>query len=86
VYFYSRLPSSFIDKVNIFTPELILRGFLICLDTNGAHDDFWGRTASAPYTKKKGVSPVARLGDVRLPHSMHESSLIHFLPCFFKSS
>jgi hypothetical protein len=57
--FYSRLPSSFINKVNIFTPELILRGFLVCLDMNGAHDDFWGRTALAPYTKKKGVSPVA---------------------------
>jgi hypothetical protein len=26
-----------------------------------------GRTTSAPYTKKKGVSPVAQLGDVRLP-------------------
>jgi hypothetical protein len=34
--------------------------------------------ASAPYTKKKGVSPVARLGDVRLPHSAHGSSSIHF--------
>ena len=28
-----------------------------------------GRTASAPYTRKKGVSPVARLGVVRLAHS-----------------
>jgi hypothetical protein len=27
-----------------------------------------GRTASTPYTMKKGVSPVARLGDVWLPH------------------
>jgi hypothetical protein len=43
-----------------------------------------GRTASAPYTMKKGVSPVARLGDVRLPHSAHGSSSIYLLPCFFK--
>jgi hypothetical protein len=39
-----------------------------------------GRTASAPYTMKKGVSPVARQGEVRLPHTAHESSSIHFLP------
>jgi hypothetical protein len=45
-----------------------------------------GRTTSTPYTMKKGVSPVARLGEVRLPHSAHGSSSIHFLPCFFKSS
>jgi hypothetical protein len=45
-----------------------------------------GRMASAPYTKKKGVSPVARLGDIRLPYSAHKSSSIHFLPCFFKPS
>jgi hypothetical protein len=45
-----------------------------------------GRTTSTPYTMKKGVSPVARLGDVRLPYSAHESSSIHFLPCFFKPS
>jgi hypothetical protein len=42
--------------------------------------------ALAPYTKKKGVSLVARLGDVRLPHNAHGSSSIHFLPCFFKPS
>jgi hypothetical protein len=38
-----------------------------------------GSTASAPYTMKKGVSLMARLGDVRLPHSVHGSSSIHFL-------
>jgi hypothetical protein len=31
---------------------------------------------------KKDISPVAQLGDVRLPHSAHESSSIHFMPCF----
>jgi hypothetical protein len=31
--FNSRLPSSFIDKVDILTPELVLCSFVICLDT-----------------------------------------------------
>jgi hypothetical protein len=30
--FNSRLPSSFIDEVDILTPELVLRGFVVCLD------------------------------------------------------
>jgi hypothetical protein len=38
--FNSRLPSSFFDKVDIFALELVLCGFDICLDTEGAHDDF----------------------------------------------
>jgi hypothetical protein len=37
-----------------------------------------GRTASTPYIEKKGVSPVARLGEVRLAHSAHGSSSTHF--------
>jgi hypothetical protein len=35
---------------------------------------------------KKDVSPVARLGDVWMPHSAHGSSSKHFLTCFFKPS
>jgi hypothetical protein len=35
-----------------------------------------GIIASAPYNKKKCVSPVARLEDVRLDHSAHGSSSI----------
>jgi hypothetical protein len=31
--FNSRLSSSFIDKVDILTPELVLCGFVVCLDT-----------------------------------------------------
>jgi hypothetical protein len=31
--FDSILPSSFIDEVDIFTPELVLHSFVICLDT-----------------------------------------------------
>jgi hypothetical protein len=30
--FNSILPSSLIDKVDILTPELVLRGFVVCLD------------------------------------------------------
>jgi hypothetical protein len=47
---------------------------------------FGGRTVSTPYTMKKCVSLMARLGEVWLPHSAHESSSIHFLPCIFKPS
>jgi hypothetical protein len=31
--FYSRLPSSLIDEVDIFTLKLVLRDFIVCLDT-----------------------------------------------------
>jgi hypothetical protein len=31
--FYSRLPSSLIDEVDIFTSELVLHVFVVCLDT-----------------------------------------------------
>jgi hypothetical protein len=31
--FNSSLPSSLIEQVDILTPELVLRGFVICLDT-----------------------------------------------------
>jgi hypothetical protein len=84
--FNSSLPSLLVDQVNILTPELVLRGFIVCLYTQRAHGDFWGKDGLGPYTMKKGVSPVALLGEVRLPHSAHESSSIHFLPCFFKPS
>jgi hypothetical protein len=45
-----------------------------------------GRQASAPYTRKNGVSLVARLGVVRFPHRTEGSSLTQFVPCFFKQS
>jgi hypothetical protein len=31
----SCLPSSFINKVDIITSELVLRGFVVCLNTGG---------------------------------------------------
>jgi hypothetical protein len=30
--FNSNLPSSLVDQVDILTPELVLRGFVVCLD------------------------------------------------------
>jgi hypothetical protein len=46
--FNSRLPSSLIDQVDILTPELVLRGFVVCLDTQRAHGDFWGKDGLGP--------------------------------------
>jgi hypothetical protein len=55
----SCLPSSLIDEVDIITPELVLHGFVICLDTGGeTMVTSRGITTSAPYTKKKGISPM----------------------------
>jgi hypothetical protein len=80
------LPSSLVDEVDVIILELVLCGFIVCLDMVGAYSDFQGMTTSAPYTKKKDVSPMARLGDVRLAHNTHGSSSIHLAPCFFKQS
>jgi hypothetical protein len=77
------LPSSFINKVNIITPELVLRDFVIFLNMGKGNGNFWEITASAPYTKKKGISLVAQFEGVRLAHSAHESSSIHLSPSFF---
>ena len=40
------------------------------------------RTASAPYTRENGISPVGFIAVVRIDHSTVGSSSIHFLPCF----
>jgi hypothetical protein len=36
------LLSSLTDKVDIIMPELVLRGFIVCLNTVGAQGDFRG--------------------------------------------
>jgi hypothetical protein len=33
-------PSCFINQVNFITPELVLHGFIVCLNTGGDHGDF----------------------------------------------
>jgi hypothetical protein len=38
----SCLPSCFIDQVDIIVSELVLHGFIVCLNTVGYHGDFWG--------------------------------------------
>jgi hypothetical protein len=39
----SCLRSSLVNEVDVITPELVLRGFVICLDTKGTHGDIRGR-------------------------------------------
>jgi hypothetical protein len=46
--FNSSLPSSLVDQVDILTPELVLRDFVICLDTQRAHGDFRGEDGLSP--------------------------------------
>jgi hypothetical protein len=38
--FNSSSPSLLVDQVDILTPELVLRGFVICLDMQRVHGDF----------------------------------------------
>jgi hypothetical protein len=46
--FNSSLPSSLIDQVDILMSELVLHGFIICLDTQRAHGDFRGKDGLSP--------------------------------------
>jgi hypothetical protein len=38
----SCLPSCFVDQVNIIALELVLCGFVVCLDMEGDHGDLLG--------------------------------------------
>jgi hypothetical protein len=51
------LPSSLIDEVDIITPELVLCGFVICLDTGGDHGDFRGDNDLCPVNKEERHLP-----------------------------
>jgi hypothetical protein len=46
--FNSRLPSSLVDEVDVFMPELVLHGFIVCLDMEGAHGDLRGEDGLDP--------------------------------------
>jgi hypothetical protein len=48
VCFYHRVSSLLIDEVDIFTPELVLPGFIICLDMEGACGDLRGEDGLSP--------------------------------------
>jgi hypothetical protein len=55
--FNSRLSSSFIDKVDIFTLELVLRSFIVCPDMEGDHGDFrWEDDLSPKHQKERCFS------------------------------
>jgi hypothetical protein len=51
--FNSRLLSSFIDEVDVITLELVLGGFVVCLDTEGAHGDLRGEEGLGPVHHKE---------------------------------
>jgi hypothetical protein len=51
------LPSSLIDEVDIITLELVLRGFIICLDTGGDHGEFWGDNDLCPVDQEQRCLP-----------------------------
>jgi hypothetical protein len=46
--FNSRLPFSLVDQVDIITLELVLHGFIVCLDTQRAHGDLQGEDSLSP--------------------------------------
>jgi hypothetical protein len=56
----SCLPSLLVDEVDIITPELVLCGFVICLDTGGGggDGDFWGGGRPQPLAPRRKVSPL----------------------------
>jgi hypothetical protein len=53
IIFNSILSSSLINKANIFTLDLVLRNFVICLDTEGAHGDFRGEDGLSHVPQKE---------------------------------
>jgi hypothetical protein len=53
----SCLPSCFIDKVNIIAPELVLRGFVVCLNTGRDHGDLWGDNSFNPIHQEERRLP-----------------------------
>jgi hypothetical protein len=82
--FNSSLPSLLVDQVDILTSELVLHGFVICLDTQRVHGDFWGKDGLGPIHHEEMRLSRGSTDEVRLPHSAYGSSSIHFLPYFFK--
>jgi hypothetical protein len=42
------LSSLLVDEIDIITPELVLRDFIVCLDMGRGHGDLWGTTTSCP--------------------------------------
>jgi hypothetical protein len=55
-------PSSLINEINIITSELVLRGFVVCLDMAGAHGDFWGEDNPSPVYQEERCIPRGSTG------------------------
>jgi hypothetical protein len=53
----SYLPSSLVDVVDIITPKLVLREFVICLDTAGGHGDLQGDNGRNPVYQEEECLP-----------------------------
>jgi hypothetical protein len=53
----SCLSSSFVDEVDIITPELVLCGFVVCLNMRGDHGDFCGDNSFGPIHQKERHLP-----------------------------
>jgi hypothetical protein len=53
----SCLPSSLVNEVDIITPELVLRSFVICQDIGGDHSDFRGDNVIYPVHQEERTLP-----------------------------
>jgi hypothetical protein len=53
----SCLPSLLVDEVDIITPELVLRGFVVCLNTGGDHGDLWRDNDLSPVHQEERHLP-----------------------------
>jgi hypothetical protein len=53
----SCLPSSLIDEVDIIMSELVLRGFVVCLDVGRDHGDFRGDNDLSPVHQEERRLP-----------------------------
>jgi hypothetical protein len=62
-----RLPSTFIDEVHVFTPQLFLHRVIESLDPWGAHDDFRGKTGFGPVDQEEQGLPGGLAGCCSVP-------------------
>jgi hypothetical protein len=62
-----RLPSTLVDKVHVFTPQLFLHRLLESLDPRGAHDDFWGKKGFGPVDQEEWGLPGGSAGCCPVP-------------------
>jgi hypothetical protein len=76
-----------LNEVDIFTLELVLHGFIICLDTEGAHNNLWRRTNSTTSIKKKDVYLIVdwMMSSYRIMRiETHQSTFFHVSPIYHR--